>query len=44
LTHLGKKKVFTLDGMGEVSEALLTELKGIQYGSIKDRYGWMWSI
>jgi branched-chain amino acid aminotransferase len=44
LTHLGKKKVFTPDGMGEVSEALLTELKGIQYGSIKDRYGWMWSI
>ena len=44
LTHLEEKKVFTETGMGEVSEALLTELKGIQYGSVEDRYHWMWSI
>ncbi len=44
LTHLGKRKVFTAKGMGEVSEALLTELKGIQYGALEDRYDWMWSI
>lgn len=44
LTHEGQKKVFTPSGMGEVSEALLTELKGIQYGSVEDRYGWMYSV
>ncbi|MBN2626202.1 MAG: branched-chain-amino-acid transaminase [Spirochaetales bacterium] len=44
LTHEGKKKVFTEKGMGDVSEALLMELKGIQYGAVEDRYNWMWSI
>ena len=44
LTHLGKKKVFNEKGTGEVSESLLIELKGIQYGAIEDRYNWMWSI
>ncbi|MDC7220207.1 MAG: branched-chain-amino-acid transaminase [Spirochaetales bacterium] len=44
LTHLGQKKVFSESGTGKVSEALLVELKGIQYGAIEDRYDWMWSV
>lgn len=44
LTHLGKKKVFTPSGMGDVSRELLVELKGIQYGAVEDRYDWMWTL
>jgi branched-chain amino acid aminotransferase len=44
LTHRGQKKVFPAAGIGEVSRALLVELKGIQYGAVEDRYNWMWEV
>ena len=41
LTHKGKKAEFGDGKPGEVSMSLLKELKGIQYGVLEDRYGWM---
>jgi branched-chain amino acid aminotransferase len=41
LTHEGRTKVFGDGRMGEVSRYLLKTLKGIQYGAIGDRHGWM---
>lgn len=41
LTHEGRTKVFGDGRMGEISRRLLRELKGIQYGAIDDRHGWM---
>ncbi|MEJ2664951.1 MAG: aminotransferase class IV, partial [Spirochaetia bacterium] len=41
ITHNGKTAVFNNKKIGEVSHALLTTLKGIQYGAGEDKYGWM---
>jgi len=41
LTHRGKEKVFGDGKMGEFTAYALKTLKGIQYGLLEDRYGWM---
>ena len=41
LTHQGVERVFGDRSPGELSRALAAELKGIQYGSVPDRHGWM---
>ncbi|MBI9101502.1 MAG: branched-chain-amino-acid transaminase [Spirochaetales bacterium] len=41
ITHKGKKAVFGDGKMGEVSTDLLHTLKGIQYGAVEDKHGWM---
>ena len=41
LTHEGKKTSFAKGTPGELSLTLLKELKGIQYGVLEDRFGWM---
>ncbi len=41
LTHDGKRAEFSGGTPGELSMSLLHELKGIQYGVVEDRYGWM---
>lgn len=44
LTHQGKTAVFNQGKMGELTMELLKTLKGIQYGSIADKYGWMYTV
>ena len=42
LTHNGKTSVFGKDGkMGETTHYCLKTLKGIQYGHLEDKHGWM---
>ena len=41
ITHEGKEMVFMNRTMGELTRALLQELKGIQYGARADAHGWM---
>lgn len=41
LTHGTQTKVFGDGKMGPVSTELLRTLKGIQYGAVEDRHGWM---
>lgn len=41
ITHKGKETVFADRKMGEFTIYALKTLKGIQYGMIEDRYGWM---
>lgn len=41
LTHNGKERVFHDRKIGELSQDLLHELKGIQYGAVADRHNWM---
>jgi branched-chain amino acid aminotransferase len=41
LTHKGKEAVFGDGNIGEFSAHALKTLKGIQYGLIEDKYGWM---
>lgn len=41
LTHHGSEKVLRGGKMGELTRDLLLELKGIQYGAVEDRHGWM---
>ena len=41
LTHKGKEVVFADGKMGEFSTHALKTLKGIQYGLMEDKYGWM---
>ena len=41
LHHEGASKVFGDGGMGPVSRSFLRTLKGIQYGALEDRRGWM---
>ncbi len=41
ITHKGKTSEFNGGKMGELSRNLLITLKGIQYGKIEDRHGWM---
>lgn len=43
LDHEGKTAVFNNGEMGDLSKELLVKLKGIQYGKIEDKYGWMTS-
>ena len=44
LTHDGVERVFGDRSPGELTRALVTELKGIQYGSVPDRHGWMVAV
>lgn len=44
LTHKGRKAVFNDGKMGDLSRELLHTLKGIQYGAIEDKHGWMMEI
>lgn len=41
LTHQGKTVVFNKGKIGELTLALLRRLKGIQYGTVADKFGWM---
>lgn len=42
ITHGKKTAAFHKSGgMGELAAELLHQLKGIQYGTVEDRYGWM---
>jgi branched-chain amino acid aminotransferase len=41
LTHDGRTAAFGAGKIGPVAERLLAELKGIQYGVLPDRKGWM---
>lgn len=41
LTHEGREKHFTSLEAGSTANRLLRELKGIQFGAIEDRHGWM---
>ena len=44
LTHEGRKVTFRGGQTGPVTEDLMQELKGIQYGAVEDRYGWMFPV
>ena len=44
LTHKGRKRVFSSMDEGSLSLSLLKELKGIQYGAVEDRFGWMFEV
>ena len=41
LTHGDRTAIFNGGKIGDLSLDLLVTLKGIQYGAIEDRYGWM---
>ena len=41
MQHDGTEKVFGDGTMGAMSHSFLRTLKGIQYGALEDRYGWM---
>jgi branched-chain amino acid aminotransferase len=41
ITHKGRTVVFNNGRMGDTTRSLLLTLKGIQYGAIEDRFGWM---
>lgn len=44
LTHKDRKQQFSSLEKESLSMKLLKEIKGIQYGAIEDRYGWMTEI
>ncbi|HEQ71574.1 MAG TPA: branched-chain-amino-acid transaminase [Spirochaetia bacterium] len=44
ITHQGKTVTFNSCKMGEVTHTLLVTLKGIQYGAIPDKFGWMQDV
>lgn len=44
LTHKGRTTVFGNGKSGELTSELLRTLKGIQYGSVPDRHGWMYDV
>jgi branched-chain amino acid aminotransferase len=44
ITHKGKKKQFSGGKIGELTKQLRDTLKGIQYGAVEDKYGWMVDI
>ncbi len=44
ITRGAKTSVFNNGKMGDVSKLLLNTLKGIQYGKIEDKHGWMYSV
>ncbi len=41
ITHEGKEAIFGDGSMGTLTAEMLRTLKGIQYGAVEDRYGWM---
>ncbi|TVR28924.1 MAG: branched-chain-amino-acid transaminase [Spirochaetaceae bacterium] len=41
ITHGGRCAVFNNGAIGELTWELLLTLKGIQYGSVEDKHGWM---
>ena len=41
ITHQGRSALFNNGAVGELTWDLLLTLKGIQYGSLEDRHGWM---
>ncbi len=41
ITHKGKTACFANGKMGDVTHSLTKQLKGIQYGAVEDRHGWM---
>ena len=44
LTHEGRKKAYRSLDADSVSYELLKRLKGIQYGAVEDKYGWMTAV
>ncbi len=44
LTYKGSEKVFGNGEIGELTLKLQKNLKGIQYGTVPDKYGWMKSV
>jgi branched-chain amino acid aminotransferase len=44
ITHRGEEVVFGNGRMGEFTTHALKTLKGIQYGLLEDRYGWMVTV
>jgi branched-chain amino acid aminotransferase len=41
ITHKGKTAVFNNGKIGDSTRGLMHALKGIQYGAVSDKYGWM---
>ena len=41
ITHNGRKMEFADRAIGQLTKTLLHQLKGIQYGAVEDRHGWM---
>jgi branched-chain amino acid aminotransferase len=41
ITHQGTEKVLRNRVIGDLTRDILVELKGIQYGAVEDRHGWM---
>ena len=44
ITHKKETATFGKNGIGEIANSLLLELKGIQYGARKDKHNWMVDI
>jgi len=44
ITKEDKTAVFNNGKMGELSLGLLKTLKGIQYGTVEDKFGWMYTV
>ena len=44
ITHQGREVAFNRRKMGELATYLLKMLKGIQYGTVEDRHGWMFAV
>jgi len=44
ITHKGEKVAFAGGKIGDLTRALLKTLKGIQYGAIADKHGWMTTV
>ncbi len=44
ITHKGKTVAFKGNTMGEKTRTILKTLKGIQYGAIEDKNGWMFDV
>ena len=44
ITHNGAERVLRNREMGELTRDILVELKGIQYGAVEDRHGWMTEV
>lgn len=41
LTHNGQTAIFNKGKMGDLTATLLRQLKGIQYGTVADKFNWM---
>ncbi|TFG61685.1 MAG: branched chain amino acid aminotransferase, partial [Spirochaetales bacterium] len=44
VTHKGKTAAFAGGKIGELTSGLLKTLKGIQYGKLEDKHGWMLGV